>query len=191
MISSSSSLHTLEISLGYVRNRRWGDRRLAAKLSEVVDPKNCWPYLKRLKLQAFASTDLHLKGLLTRHTSTLRSLELTHFTLEPYQRDGKKYYGSWIDIIVFLESSLNLESVRLDGELCNGSDEIWCAHDPGDFDSTYFHCPPNRPNLNQRIKDFIVEGGTRPLPFPHAPDKPSDWEHLTDFSWRCWNDFLR
>ena len=190
MISSSSSLHTLEISLGDVENSRWGDWRLGAKLFEVIDHKSHWTYLKRLRLQAFASTDIHLKDLLTRHTSTLRSLELANFKLEPYTLDGKNHHGSWIEIIMFLESSLSLENVRLDGVLYNGNDELWCVHDSSKFKST-FRCRQEGPCLNDLIKKFIVEGGTCPLPFPHASDRPADWKHLTDFSWADWTHSSR
>ena len=182
MISSSASLHTLEISLGHLGYQGRGNPRLDAKLSEIVDPKLYWPYLKRLKLQALAATDMSLKSLLTHHSRTLRSLDLVHFRLEPYQLDGKKYHGSWIEIIVFLESSLSLNNVRLDGQLSNGVDELWWTEDCGDSDSM-FGCPDKGPSLNHLIGRFIVEGGTCPLPFPHDPDKPADWKHLTDFTW--------
>ena len=187
VISSSTSLHTLEISLGQLKQCPWDEKNLVATLSEIIDPQIHWPYLKRLKLQALAATDVRLKNLLTRHTTTLRSLELVHFKLEPYQLDGKDCHGSWIEIIVFLEGSLSLESVRLEGELSNGSDEWWWAYDSGDSDSRYGY-PQKGPSLNHRIKTFIVEGGQCPLPFPHAPDRLADWKHLTDYSWtssRC------
>ena len=182
VISSSTSLHTLEVSLGHIKDCPWDEKSLIATLSEIIDPKIHWPYLKRLKLQALAATDVRLKNLLTRHTTTLRSLELVHFKLEPYQLDGKDCHGSWIELIVFLQSSLSLESVRLNGELSNGSDEEWLAYDSGDSD---IRCdgPQKGPSLKHRINTFIVEGGKCPLPFPHAPDKPADWKHLTDYSW--------
>ena len=182
MISSSTSLHTLEISLGYMNNCLWDEKNLVATLSEIIDPRIHWPFLERLKLQALAATDVRLKNLLTRHTTTLRSLELVHFRLKPYKLDGKECHGSWIEIIVFLQCSLSLESVRLEGELSNGSDEMWWAYDSGDSDSRY-GCRQKGPSLNHRIKTFIVEGGQCPLPFPHAPDRLADWNHLTDNSW--------
>ena len=183
MISSSASLRTLEVSLGHLGNQRQGKWKSDAELSEIVDPKVHWPYLKRLKLQGLVATDVSLKNLLTHHSTTLRSLDLIHFQLEPYQLDGKEYHGSWIEIIVFLESSLSLDNVRLDGQLSNGRDELWWAEDCGDSDSR-FRCPQKGPYLNHLIERFIVEGGTCPLPFPHDPDRPANWQHLTDFTWR-------
>ena len=169
MVSSSSSLRTLDISLGYFTE----GRDPAVNLSDIIDPKLHWPYLKRLSLRCFTATDISLKNLLTCHTTTLRSLELAYIKLEPYPLDGKEYHGSWIEIIAFLESSLSLASVSLDGLLSNESGEMWsiCGQDK-----------PKGPCLKDRIEQFIVEGGTCPLPVPHAPERPADWEHLTDSS---------
>ncbi|KAM0799844.1 hypothetical protein BDR22DRAFT_854438 [Usnea florida] len=169
MVSSSSSLRTLDISLGYLTELR----SPAVNLSEIIDPKLHWPYLKRLSLRCFTATDISLKNLLTCHNATLRSLDLAYIKLEPYPLDGKEYHGSWIEIIAFLEKSLSLESVSLDGFLSNENGEMWSIHN---YDAI------ERPCLKERIEQFIVEGGTCPLPMPHAPERPADWENFTDSS---------
>ena len=95
-----------------------------------------------------------------------------------------EYHGSWIEIIVFLESSLSLESVRLDGLLSNESGEMWAIR-PDNDDFCFARTRPaliEGPCLKDRIEQFIVEGGICPLPMPHAPDRPEDWEHFTDTS---------
>ena len=179
MVSSSSSLRTLDLSLGYFTKVS----NSAVNLSEIIGPKVRWPYLKRLNLRCFAATEISLKSLLTCHTTTLRSLELGYIKLEPYHLDGKEYHGSWIEMIVFLESSLSLENVCLDGYLSTESGEMWsiCHYNGDCFAQT-------RPGLieglclKDRIEQFIVKGGTCPLPMPHAPDRPEDWEHFTDSS---------
>ena len=179
MVSSSSSFRTLDISLGYFTEVK----KPAVNLSEIIDPKIRWPYLRRLNLRCFTATDVSLKNLLTSHITTLRSLELAYIKLEPYQSDGKEYYGSWIEITVFLESSLSLESVRLDGFLSNESGEMWSVRHPRDC--CFAQTRPDLiqgPCLKDRIERFIVDGGTCPLPMPHAPDRPEDWEHFTDSS---------
>ena len=179
MVSSSSSLRTLDISLGYFTEVR----NPAVNLLEIIDPEIHWPYLKRLNLRCFAATEVSLKSLLTRHTTTLRYLELAYIKLEPYPLDGMELHGSWIEIIVFLESSLSLESIRLDGFLSNERGEMWSiCHQDGDCFARTRLGLIEGPCLKDRVEQFIVEGGTCPFPMPHGPDRPADWEHLTDTS---------
>ena len=114
-ISSSPSLHTLEISLGFLY--------VEMKLSKLFDADAHWPNLRRLKLQALGAMHTSLMKLLTTHAPNLQSLELAHIDFEPHQLDGKECRCSWVDFLIFIQKSPSLKIVHLDGNLCNGWDE--------------------------------------------------------------------
>lgn len=181
MVSSSPSLHTLEISFGRLpfEGREW-----IVRLSELFEAGAHWPNLKRLKLQALRATDISLRTLLTAHAATLRSLELAHMDLERYQLDGKRCHGSWVETILFLQSSLSLETVRLGGNLSNRWDEAWGIHDPDESDHWLRWgdgIPEEGSCLKHRIEQFVVEGGACPLPMPHDAKESGGWECVLGF----------
>lgn len=91
-----------------------------------------WPKLKHLKLQGLGATDSQLKTLLTTHATSLRSLELADMNFHPYMPDGKQCHGSWAEIILFLQCSLSLETVCLNGVFSGTVDEVWCSQNPGE-----------------------------------------------------------
>ena len=193
MISSSPYLHTLEISFNnlFGSNGSW-----IIMLSEMFEAGAHWPNLERLKLGAMKATDTSLMNLLTTHATSIRSLELADIYLEGYRRDEKEYHGSWVDIILFLQRSLSLQTVRLSGFLSNGLDEIWCLLDPDQSD--YWRDVDGRPEegscLKHRIEQFVVEGGTCPLPMPHEAKESGGWDCINfgeDSSWALCSDILR
>ena len=186
MISSSPSLQILEISFEYAqfRNRSW-----VIKFSELFGAGAHWPNLERLKLRTVKAAQTSLINLLTTHAASLRSLELADINLERYRLDEKEYCGSWVDIIIFMQHSMSLETVRLGGYLSNGLDEVWCLHDPDESD--YWHDVGTRPEegscLKHRIERYIVEGGTCPLPSPHDAKESGGWNCIDfdgDSSWQ-------
>ena len=180
MVSSSPFLHTLEISFGHLP---FEDKRWIARLSELFEAGAHWPNLKRLKLQALRSTDVSLREFLKAHATTLRSLELAHIDLERSQLNRKERPGSWVEIIVFLQSSLSLTTVRLDGNLSNRWDEGWCIHDPDDSDywSRFGGSLEEGSCLKHRIERFVVEGGACPLPMPHEAEESGGWDCVLGF----------
>ena len=184
MISGASCLHTLEISYDVLQ---YENKPYIIRLSHIFRRGVHWPNLKRLKLQGIEARDVQLKRLLTDHVTCLRSLELADIDLEIYRHEGNRCRGSWVEIILFLHHSLNLESVRLNGVLSNQSDEVWLSSDPderhNDGKSWY---PTDGPCLKHRIERFVVEGGTFPLPMPSDAVRARVWGNIVydrDWSW--------
>ena len=189
MITSSRSLHTLEISFDYLLSQ---ENEWIVKLSELFGAGAHWPNLKRLKLQALSATDINLMELLTAHATTLRSLELAHIILEHYRLNGNECHGSWVELIVFLQSSLSLDTVRLHGNLSNRWDEEWFIHDPDE--SEFWHSvglsderPEKGSCLKHRIERFVVEGGVCPLAMPHDAKKAGGWDCIGPGLDRSWD----
>ena len=192
LISSSPYLQTLEISFDcqYASHGIY-----TVMLSKLFEAGAHWTNLNRLKLGTVKATDTSLMNLLTTHATTLRSLELANIYLEGYQRDGKDYHGSWVDIILFLQRSLSLGTLRLGGYLSNGLDEAWCLHDPDE--SEHWHNRDLRLEegscLKHRIERYIVEGGTCPLPMPHEAKASGGWNYIDsggDSSWAFTSELL-
>lgn len=187
LVSSSPFLHTLEISFDYSTSTG------VVRLPEIIEAEVHWPNLKRLTLQAMRAAQIDLIKLLTIHATTLRSLDLAYIHLESHHRDGKEYYGSWAETLVFLQNSLNLDTVRLGGRLTNSSGEQWRlpgSNLSGIIDCTRVIHPLGSSSLKQRIEDFVVQGGVCPLPTPHEAEKAGGWAYLnqhTDWS----SDFHR
>ena len=185
MISSSPCLQTLELSFAYLY---CSDQSLAIMLPDLFEARAHWPSLERLKLMTIKATDTSLMNLLATHATSLRSLELADIYLEGYRLDEKKCHGSWVEIILFLQRSLSLKTIRLGGYLSNELDETWCSHDPDESD--YWRYVDGRPEegscLKHRIERFIVEGGTCPLPMPHEAKASGGWNCIyfgEDSSW--------
>lgn len=74
---------------------------------------------------------------------------------------GKKSNGSFLSLIKFLQSSLKLEHVELNGNFCNHWDE-------GRVMNWKKKLANDEECLNSGIERFIVHGGSCPL---EAPDK--------------------
>ena len=162
MLSNSPFLHTIEISLTY--RERQDPKEYALRLPEVLNAGAHWPDLKRLKLQGLKAKSISLVEMLAAHATTLRSLELADIYFESYKRNGKEYHGSWMDMILFLESDLNLTAVRLAGQLCNSLDEVWQLDEPLGIE----RLSSDEKYLKYRIERFITEGG--PCPIQVLPD---------------------
>ena len=159
------------------------------KLSERFEAGGHWPSLKQLKLRALQATDISLIKLSTTHATTLRSLELAYIGLLHYQLDGKECHGSWVEIILTLQSHLCLQTVRLDGNLSNGWNEGWSAVDHNKSDDWHFvgERPEEVPCLKHRVERYVVEGGTCPLPLPYHAEESGGWKCIdfgVDSSWR-------
>ena len=182
MISGAPCLHTLEISF-HVRQSQ--DKNRMVEFRDVFKRDVQWPNLKYLKIHSVKGRDYHLKSLLTDHATTLRVLEIADFDLELYQRGGKKCHGSWVDIILFLQSSLHLQSVRLEGSLSNRLDEAWWSMDIDEEDD--YDISLHGPCLKHRIQRFVVEGGTFPLPMHDAVVRAGGWEHVEYDADPSWN----
>lgn len=163
MIAEAPLLHTLEVSFNTIL-----DRSSAGDLSLLFEHRAYWPRLKTLQLQAIRTSESALRAFLIAHTLTLGSLELRDMFLHEVGSSR----GPWVSIILFLESALNLEKVRLGGILSNGSNEGWYVHDPDEIEfwgtrGTHPNLPPPKGScLKHRIEQFIVKGGEVPVPIP-------------------------
>lgn len=192
-IACSPYLQTLEIfSIRYV----WVcDSSWTLKLSEILEARAHWPHLKRLKLGSVRATEISLMNLLMTHATSLESLELADVYLEGYHQDGKECHGSWVEILLFLQRYLCLKTCRLGGILSNGLDEAWELRDPDESEFWRDACgrPKEGSCLKHRIERFVVEGGTCPLPTPHAAKESGGWSYIDlggDRSWRFYSELV-
>lgn len=129
--------------------------------------------------------------------------------LQPYTLDGKQCHGAWVEIILFLQSLLSLETIYLNGVFSNKVDEVWCSQNPGehyyvkshevlDFrlgDSDSASDSSGHLSLKHCMERFVVNGGTFPPALPQEAQKAGGWHPtLSDalyanklcwfFSWR-------
>lgn len=116
-------------------------------------------------------------------------MELADIELENQPDEGAPHgvsVGSWVDIILFLQTSLKLEAVRLDGTLTNQSDEVWESHEPNEPHAWPSAWRPSRGSwLKHRIEQYIVEGGAFRFPTALEVQKAGGWEHM-DFGDSSW-----
>lgn len=186
MIAGAPYLRTLNISFEYLSHNA---PEANINLSQLIELRCYWPNLKRLALQAIYCTNEALRAFLTSHASTLRTLKLAYIDLVQNPATPNDYTGSWVSKMLFLEQTLSLEEVQLNGNYSNSRDEAWPIHDPSD--ANYWWCmgtpkgkiPPVGSCLKHRIEQFLVEGGNFPLPVPKAR---MPWQYLSfpgDDSW--------
>lgn len=182
ILSNASYLHTLEVSFEPISPQ--GTTQTVG-LSDILGVGTRWPNLKRLKLQGLWAYDVDLIMLLTTHAATLSSLELAdielaeHLTVQGVPR--VIWACSWVDVILFLQRSLKLEVVRLDGTLSTQHGEVWESHEPNELP----FWPSGNSRLKHRIEQYIVEGGTFPFPPLTEVQEAEGWENmdLGDSSW--------
>ena len=184
-LSGAPFLCTLELSFGFFTK---DPRFIFIKLAQIITPGAHWPSLRRLKLHHLESTDVELMGLLTSHAASLKFLDLGTIRLARYQVDGKEFHGSWVEMILFLQTFLHLKSVHLGGFLINEFDEAWSLWDPDKptHNLKVHERPKSGSCLKHRIERFIVEGGTCPLPMPHEAQASGGWDSIDfggDSSW--------
>jgi len=101
------------------------DRR-DLQLSCILSGSQQWAGLRNLSLEHLRMTGPELRGLLSRHASSLRSLELHSIKLDPeVDVEGQEHTASWLDMIEFLRHNMLLTSVEFSGLLFNGRYEAW------------------------------------------------------------------
>lgn len=130
--------------------------------TRLFDKPLHWKHLRNLSVQNLVLSPSRLQQLLQGHSTTLRSLELSHMTL---QHGGETIVGRaralWITMIEFLSQSMSLERVKLVGYFTTDTNEAWSTFGS---EQDVFVCPPRREGcLLSRIEHFIVHGG--PCPF--------------------------
>lgn len=149
----------------------------AVELSRVFVCEVHWPHLKSLQLQGFSTYEIDLKKLLTAHTTSLQSLDLSRINLKPYESKGKLHHSSWVGLILFLQESLNLHKMRFRDSLTNEGSENWRVRD-----CAISYSPGTSPmgenlTFKSRVERYVVDGGEFPLPWP-AETEGSRWKDL-------------
>ena len=187
VVNSASELQTLEISFIFLDNQ--GGPRM--QLSHFLSRHTHWSSLRRLKLEAIATSQLELIDLLSRHATTLRSLELGHILFDRREAEDGTCAGSWTDMIHFLRKKLSLTDVSLHGRLSNGFSEAWDVSSERSWRDVHYEkrdaqLPPLEETLKFTIERYIVEGGVCPLDNPddgNEFDRDDFWHAIEDYSW--------
>ncbi|KAK9321775.1 hypothetical protein V1517DRAFT_159991 [Lipomyces orientalis] len=144
----------------------WDHPHAVIHLPQVIDETIRWEYLRRLSLQAVATTEGCLRSLLQRHARSLRSLELSNIKFEDAAIPNQDRRGSWIQFIHFLRQTLSLEHVRFNGCFSNSWNEAWITRDADDerlFDLSGVSAPYPDDCLKYRIERFVTHGGVSPF----------------------------
>ena len=158
-IGKAMMLQTLHLSFHTPREPN------GIRLSQLIKFREHWPSLNDLKLGFISTEQSILQTLLSTHAPTLRSLELSNITLDPMKGDGTPDPSSWRSMLQFLQTSLQLQNVRFDGSL-DACMEIWVTHDDEYYKARHipFVKDPEEVTLRDRIKHFVLKGGSCPLP---------------------------
>lgn len=169
-IGSARKLTTLELDLGGA-----SEKVSPAGLHGVFEGCITAGGLKRLMLRSMSCHEATLRTIIVRNAETLRSLELGCIYLLNEETSGRESGPSWVSTIRFLQSTLKLNHVMLDGYLANGKNESWKTHPleacpaETDTDSNLYH---GENSLRSRIERYILHGGECPI----SGDNFSNWE---------------
>lgn len=192
VLKSASALQTFEISFTDLLNHH---PACSAQLSDFLPSCKHWSSLKRLRLEAIITSQLALMDLLSRHATTLRSLELSDIKIDEVLEDSTMT-GSWTDMIHFLEKNLSLTDVSLNGTLCivwsvawggkwsMNTEQSWHFENFPKKDEKF---PPREETLKFKIERYIVEGGGCPLDIPKDSvhlDHKAYLQSIQDHSWQ-------
>ncbi|KID81938.1 hypothetical protein MGU_10747 [Metarhizium guizhouense ARSEF 977] len=192
MISHASSLTSLRLSFD---DFSFDDPHDGIHLSEFINNEIHWEHLRSLSLQAVVTSEGCLRGLLRRHSQSLRFLELSNikFKKPAFPLDGFER-GSWILFIQFLSEHMSLDDIKFDGCFSNQWNEGWVTHDADrERDFGLESVPAQYPHdcLKYRIERYITHNGSCPFieqtgevngEFYHYHNLP--WVFGEDESWR-------
>jgi hypothetical protein len=178
-IGRARSLRLLHLSFGRTIEG-YQSSGIIIHLSRVIDDSMSWEHLEMLSLRAIATSELCLRSLLKRQSSSLRRLELSWIILEDSTTPADDKKGSWISIIQFLHDELSLEKVHFDGHLKAGTidtespwSEDWRTQSEAQaineksFPGLYPRLRYSEDCLKYRIERFITHRG--PSPFQKHP----------------------
>jgi hypothetical protein len=129
-----------------------------------------WANLESLSLQAVVITVPNFHSLMSRHSSTLRSLKLSSIAL---LRGPSVDRASWITIITKLSELRSLQKVEFHGRFSTDSNEAWTTCSPGSTKSG----SPVEECLMDRVERFIVHGGQSPFT-QRKPELRAEDDHL-------------
>ncbi|KAI9055329.1 hypothetical protein LZ554_000288 [Drepanopeziza brunnea f. sp. 'monogermtubi'] len=145
ILSRCPALRSLQLEFSPTRDCTFAVQGGRIKLAQFLLPTHQWDRLQSLSLKSLKAAGSDLEALLLRHSGTLRSLELSDIILYPIsasQAEGTlspsgtvtenhshkgevEDVGSWLDMIEFLRTSLNLADMAFSGILTNDRNEAW------------------------------------------------------------------
>ena len=189
MMRNAPRLRTVELDFRSERSRA---HTYMYDLSRILVDHYHWPSLNRVRLHGFRVSDLHLRGFLAAHSTSLTSLDLGELILTPYEWKGKPRHSSWIRFIIFLRESLNLRNMCFRHFLISEGDENFFVGDADDTHRIVIKRNEGDLTIKERVERYVVEGGEFPLPWPSEAEDESRWRDVlldfrskSDATWRC------
>ncbi|KAH7395848.1 hypothetical protein BKA64DRAFT_709232 [Cadophora sp. MPI-SDFR-AT-0126] len=151
LLSSCPALQ--ELSLVYRGHLFLQSDRRYLQLSCVLSGAQHWPGLRNLSLEHLRMTGPELRNLLSKHASSLRSLELHSINLDPEVNDkGEEQTTSWLDIVEYLRHDFFLDGMQFSGLLSNSRNEAWRVSEASVEET-----------LKWRIQAYICRKGDNPV----------------------------
>jgi len=172
-IGSARNLTTLQMDLAGA-----SEKASSAGLKGIFEGFITVRGLKRLMLQSMSCRKTTLQTIILHNAETLRSLELGWIYLLNDSGTDDWPGPSWVTTIRFLQSTLKLNYVALNGQLANGKNENWKTHSleacpaETDTDLELYH---GEESLRCRIERYILHGGECPLSSDDFSEIPT-WE---------------
>lgn len=123
-------------------------------LSTVISDATELKYLKNLSLGTMTATESCLRNFLSKHTTTLRTLELTDIYLEKETEDENCPTPSWNQLIQSMRYSLSLTHIKFCGVMRAWPYGFWIVHQGPQCGR---HC------LACQVERFITHGGSCPI----------------------------
>lgn len=177
MVANLPSLLSLRLSFDYLS---FDNPHASINLSQVIDSNATWRYLSKLSLQAVVTTEEFIRGLLSRHANSLRSLELSNIrfkgTTATTDKENRDY---WVRFILFLGQAMSLTHVKFTGAFSNSWDEGWTTRDT---DERRHHrqvgVPTEWPTdcLKYRIERYITQGAECPFRLRTENESRDCWD---------------
>ena len=182
-IGSARNLTTLDLDLA-------GASEEASRSGLKVILEGCLNVagLKRLVLQSMACREATLKTIISHQAETLRSLELGWIHLLSDSDIDERPGSSWVSIIKFLQSTLKLSHVALEGRLGNGTNKKWgtCSPEQCTNQADPRVCD-DEDTLRNRIQRYILHGGDCSIPSEDFWEREGTKGNKGDHSWHIYD----
>lgn len=201
LFRQATQLRSLTLAFGGTRTiyPDWDEALPHFRVHSLLETGFSFAHLTKLSLRLMAVAPAALRGLLARHSPTLRTLVLSDFSLRPaattqkhaddYQWPNPNTYeaedGQWFKMVQWMRDHLSLQQVELSGYLATDPTEIWVADPTARADG-----------LCNRIQMYITRRG--PAPFERRVPEveargdgtwhPSNsWNYNEDGTWHAWD----
>lgn len=146
---------------------------------DKIFPQNFYFHkLVRLTLFKIRVSQLDFIHFLSRHSSSLRTLDLAHMDFKWTEARDGICAGLGTDFIRFLQGGLRLTGVSLEGYFSNQWGQAWISRpcEPYSCNQVSSSIPPEE-RLRHRIEQFIINGGACPwnIPSDRAQEPPESY----------------